>query len=576
MVLLVLLLASFKSTKSNKTTVSIVIPAFNEESNVANVIKVANKISYITEIIVVNDGSTDKTEKIAKTAGAKVINHEHNQGKGSAIKTGFKKSKGEILAFIDADISNLTEQKIDAIIKPILKGKVDLTKTKFARESGRVTELTAKPLLGFFFPEVKFEQPLSGQFAGTRSALSKIKFEKDYGVDVGIVLDADVHGIKIEEVDIGDISHDMSPLSDLNQMANEVVRTIINRAVDYGRVTMMDTLGNYIRLAIMGLSLAILGIFMTFYVASIPWIIDFAIAILGVILTIYYLIKIVSKSIHILRKGSKGNMAKSFVKMHFPVIVSGLVLVLMLSTFLSAANFSDGKISIEPTSQNLILFDDSSNQSITVRGPYTVDSALEGESNMLRVPANALSTLEIAVNDTIGIGNDSYSVNTTREGEPNLLRLPVEVRHDLELSTGDIIANSRLNEQFENSVVDHNVRSSNLSNFNATEIVRYTLGSKYLNATSFSIELDNQTIGSSRGIFNNESNYSISIDGSLIGTFNYSNIKNGSYETSINDHELKIKFENNNMTSVRHFIPSEQDSFIHLTTNDTSLKSQQK
>ena len=68
------------------------------------------------------------------------------------------------------------------------------------------------------------------------------------------------------EVDIGDICHDMSPLADLNKMANEVVRTIIDRAVEYGRVTMMDKLGNYIRMAIMGLSLIILGLFMIFFV----------------------------------------------------------------------------------------------------------------------------------------------------------------------------------------------------------------------------------------------------------------------------------------------------------------------
>ena len=227
-VILVFLLASIKTTKGSDKSVSIVIPAYNEEATVAKVVSVALKLSYVTEVIVVDDGSTDRTVEEAESAGATVISHimnegkgsaiktgfknshgagatviSHimNEGKGSAIKTGFKNSHGDIVAFIDADVSNFTSEKIDKIIRPILEDKTDITKTKFARESGRVTELTAKPLLGFFFPELSYEQPLSGQFAGKRSALNKIRFEKDYGVDVGIVLDADVHGIKILEVD---------------------------------------------------------------------------------------------------------------------------------------------------------------------------------------------------------------------------------------------------------------------------------------------------------------------------------------------------------------------------------------
>lgn len=149
------------------------------------------------------------------------------------------------------------------MIRPILEGRTDITKTKFARESGRVTELTAKPLLNFFpgnFIWTTFKRTVCCK----RSALKKINFEKDYGVDVGIVIDADVLGISVEEVDIGEIEHDMSPLSDLNLMANEVVRTIIDRANKYGRVVMIDEIGYFIRMSIVGLSLIILGLFAIF------------------------------------------------------------------------------------------------------------------------------------------------------------------------------------------------------------------------------------------------------------------------------------------------------------------------
>ena len=247
----------------------------------AKVIEVVKKVSFVDEIIVVNDGSSDNTEEEARKAGAIVINHEVNKGKGEALYTGYSEAECDIIAFIDADIYNLTSKKVEAMIKPILDGKTDITKTKFSRASGRVTELTAKPLLNFFFPEISFEQPLSGQFAARKEVLKKINFEKDYGVDVGIVIDADVLGISITEVDIGAIEHDMSPLSELNLMANEVVRTIIGRANKYGRVVMIDDIGYDIRMSIVGLSLVILGLFTIFFVKFVPLAVGVIVSIVG-------------------------------------------------------------------------------------------------------------------------------------------------------------------------------------------------------------------------------------------------------------------------------------------------------
>ena len=564
-VILVFLLASIKTTKVSDKSVSIVIPAYNEEATVAKVVSVARKLSYVDEVIVVDDGSTDRTVEEAENAGATVISHIMNEGKGSAIKTGFKNSHGDIVAFIDADVSNFTSEKIDKIIRPILEDKTDITKTKFARESGRVTELTAKPLLGFFFPELNYEQPLSGQFAGKRSALNKIRFEKDYGVDVGIVLDADVHGIKILEVDIGDICHDMSPLADLNKMANEVVRTIIDRAVEYGRVTMMDKLGNYIRMAIMGLSLIILGLFMIFFVPFIPVFVSVFIAFIGIVLTVLYFIKIIRRSIPILKKSNTRASLQSFIRMHFPLIVAGLILILMLSTFLSAASFDDGKISVELTSRNFVYAPaDHNQQTISVRGPYTIDSALENETNILRIPDDALSTLEMTVNDTMIIDGKSYTVNGTKEGDSgNRFRLPSRVKHELDLSDGEVIPNSRLTEVFQGITVKHLIQFNNLSDV-MEGFVEFDISPKSTNATFFNLTLENESILSSVGNFENDSSYSISYDGSIMCTFDYDDVKNGNLTFSFDGKDGMILFENRNSTSIRNYVSSDRDSFVQL------------
>ena len=545
LVIVVFLLAGIKTQKPKKyQKVSVIIPAYNEEETVAKVIEVVKKVSFVDEIIVVNDGSSDNTEKEATEAGAIVINHETNKGKGEALYTGYQEAECDIIAFIDADIFNLTSAKVEAMIKPILDGKTDITKTKFSRASGRVTELTAKPLLNFFFPEISFEQPLSGQFAARKEVLKKINFEKDYGVDVGIVIDADVLGISITEVDIGAIEHDMSPLSDLNLMANEVVRTIIGRANKYGRVVMIDDIGYYIRMAIVGLSLVILGLFTIFFVKFVPLTIGVIISVIGLILSIYYIVKVIVKSIDMFRKTPRGNLIKSFVKIHFPMIISILVLLLMISTFIGSAHFEPGVLSIEPNSRNLIIYADNtpSDNSISVRGPYTIDTAIENESDIIRMPSDAMMTLGLGVNDTIKINGDTYTINETRPGETDILRIPIHVKKALNVENGDVIQNSRLNEIFSGSGITHKHQINN-----TTVYEKFIVSDRYRNSSGFEVLVNNESMIYSNGIFKENATYDISLDGEYYTSVTFPNDKSINYENNT----IIIKFEDTNSTSIK-------------------------
>ncbi|MBE6491922.1 MAG: glycosyltransferase [Methanobrevibacter sp.] len=557
-VIIAFLLASIKTEKPKKyQKVSVIIPAYNEEDTVAKVVQVVRNVSFVDEIIVVNDGSSDKTEEEAIKAGAIVINHETNKGKGEALYTGYKQAECDVIAFIDADIYNLTSKKVESMIMPILLGDAEITKTKFSRVSGRVTELTAKPLLNFFFPEISFEQPLSGQFAARKSTLRKINFEKDYGVDVGIVIDADVLGISIMEIDIGEIEHDMSPLSDLNLMANEVVRTIISRANKYGRVLMIDEIGYFIRMSVVGLSLIILGLFTVFFVKMVPLAIGVIISVAGIIIAIYYLIKVIVKSIVIFRKTPGFSLLKSFVKIHFPLIISIIVLLLMISTFIGAAHFENGVLSIEPNSRNLIIYADNAraDNSISVRGPFTVDVAIENESEQIRMPSEAMMTLGIKVNDTIQIGGAEYIVNESRDGDDDIIRMPNQARKVLNLEPGYIIQNSRLKEVFDQSIVSQVSKSKNIS---CTE--KFIISQKDYNSSDFEVFLGNVSITNSSGVFRGNNSYSIAVDGDIVGTIN----KPKNTTLNYGDSEIEIVFKDSQYSSTKQFVKSNQGNFFNI------------
>ncbi len=110
--------------------ISVIICAFNEEKTIASVIESTNSCPYIAQIVVVNDGSTDRTGQIIRHLSESIdlcyINLLPNRGKGYGMASGLEIATGEIIVFLDADIENLTKLHINKLVNPILNDTADM------------------------------------------------------------------------------------------------------------------------------------------------------------------------------------------------------------------------------------------------------------------------------------------------------------------------------------------------------------------------------------------------------------------------------------------------------------------
>jgi glucosyl-3-phosphoglycerate synthase len=216
--------------------ITVIIPVLNESGTIGRVVECALHDSNVSEVIAIDDGSIDCTPEIAAAAGARVVTSTL-LGKGASMEDGMHAANTDILLYLDGDLEGLQDNLIESMTMPIVNGWADFVKADFTRNAGRVTTLTARPLLMTFFPELaSFEQPLGGIIAARRPVLEQLQFETDYGVDVGLLIDAAYAGARLAETHIGHIEHHSQPLDVLGDMATQVTRTILDRAARYGRL----------------------------------------------------------------------------------------------------------------------------------------------------------------------------------------------------------------------------------------------------------------------------------------------------------------------------------------------------
>lgn len=216
--------------------VSIIIPTLNEEKRIAEIVRFCLKSKEVAEVLVIDDGSIDNTRELAQQAGAKVF-FSSMLGKGTSMLDGLWKAQTDTVLYLDGDIYNFSEDLISLMTAPLLDNRCDFVKGRFHRTAGRVTALTAKPLIKAFFPELaEIDQPLGGIIAAKKDLLKNIKFEPDYGVDIGLLIDVSQLGARIEEVDIGSLEHDHQTLDQLGNMSGQIVRVILERANRYKKL----------------------------------------------------------------------------------------------------------------------------------------------------------------------------------------------------------------------------------------------------------------------------------------------------------------------------------------------------
>ena len=111
----------------NKHKISVVIAAYNEEPRIAKVLKIVEHNPLIDEVIVINDGSKDKTVDVIKKFDVKLIDNEKNMGKTLSVKRGIEAATGDLIMLLDADLKGLDCESIEALARPVLDGSADWT-----------------------------------------------------------------------------------------------------------------------------------------------------------------------------------------------------------------------------------------------------------------------------------------------------------------------------------------------------------------------------------------------------------------------------------------------------------------
>jgi glucosyl-3-phosphoglycerate synthase len=254
-------------------TISVIIPARNEERTVAGVVgaiarSLETRVPLVDELVVMDSDSTDATGDRAAAAGAKVYRTSEVlpaagsfAGKGEALWKSLHVTTGDLLVFVDADLTSWGPHFVTGLLGPLLADdQVQLVKGFYTRvrtesdgststEGGRVTELVARPLISLWWPELAgVVQPLAGEWAARRSLMESLPIPVGYGVEIATLMDtAARHGLDaVAQVDLGRRAHRHQANHDLALMSAELL-VVAERRRAGGRDPAVPELHQFVR-----------------------------------------------------------------------------------------------------------------------------------------------------------------------------------------------------------------------------------------------------------------------------------------------------------------------------------------
>lgn len=256
--------------REKNLTISLAFPTLNEEATIAKEIlilktELMDRFPLLDEIAVIDSGSTDKTREVAKKFGASVFisseilpSYGSHRGKGENLWKSLYVLQGDIVVWIDADISNINPKFLYGLVGPLLENDdIGYVKAYYKRPmrsasaltpsgGGRVTEILIRPLFSLFYPELaELVQPLSGEYAGRRSILEQLPFSVGYGVEVGHLIDL-FHQFgpqMIAQVDMDERIHRNQTIEALSRMSYGVLATFLDRLEKYQALSISKKLG---------------------------------------------------------------------------------------------------------------------------------------------------------------------------------------------------------------------------------------------------------------------------------------------------------------------------------------------
>jgi glucosyl-3-phosphoglycerate synthase len=242
--------------QDRELSVSLALPALNEQETVGNVIRAMKQslmleVPLLDEIVLIDSNSEDRTREIAQDLEIPVYIHQSilpqygtRRGKGEALWKSLYCTRGDIVIWLDTDIVNIHPRFAYGLIGPLLlRPDIQFVKGFYRRplkvgdklqagSGGRVTELTARPLLNLFYPELSgIIQPLAGEYGGRRAALEKCGFFSGYGVEIGLLIEMlETFGLNaIAQVDLKERIHHNQPLEALSKMSFAIIQAVMSK-----------------------------------------------------------------------------------------------------------------------------------------------------------------------------------------------------------------------------------------------------------------------------------------------------------------------------------------------------------